>query len=208
MVVTKKFTKEIKDKLKKGAVGIIPTDTLYGIVGSAVIPATVERIYKVRKRTPSKPMIVLLPSISALRIFGVKLPARLRTVVNRFWPGKVSIVFECSDKKFRHIHRGNKTIAFRVPDNPKIIKVLKRTGPLVAPSANPQGAHPSASVKEAFDYFDDAVDFYVDSGRLYGKPSTLIRFPNEHQLLVLREGSISARTIKKVAGFDNKKKKR
>ncbi|MEN9342245.1 MAG: hypothetical protein RIQ54_501 [Candidatus Parcubacteria bacterium] len=205
MIVTKKFTKYIKETLKKGKVGIIPTDTLYGIVGSALMPETVERIYAVRKRDSKKPMIVLLPSIASLTRFNIKLNSESRRLISRFWPGKISIVLPQSEKKFAYLHRGTQAIAFRVPDNQKLLKVLKKTGPLVAPSANTQGNKPAATVKEAFDYFDGAVDFYVDSGRLYGKPSTLIQLSN-HSVLVLREGSIKAATVKKIATFDRKKK--
>ncbi len=202
MVVTKKFTKEVKDKLRKGAVGVIPTDTLYGIVANALHEHSVERVYKARKRTPTKPMIILLPGMSYLKKFGVFLSPQLTRIVKRFWPGKISIIFPVPRGSFSYLHRGRNSLAFRVPDNPRILKVLQRTGPLVAPSANVEGSKPAATVKEAFDYFDDAIDFYVDSGRLYGKPSTLISFPSDHEVVVLREGSIPAKTIQKVAGFD------
>lgn len=204
MVVTKKFTKDVKDKLRKGAVGVIPTDTLYGIVANALNKASVERVYGARKRTPTKPMIILLPGLSYLKRFGISVSAQRARVLKRFWPGKISIIFPVPRGSFSYLHRGTNSLAFRVPDNPRILKVLQRTGPLVAPSANLEGKKPAATVKEAFDYFDDSIDFYVDSGRLYGKPSTLISFPSDHEVVVLREGSIPAKTIQKVAGFDRK----
>ena len=64
------FPKYIADVLARGGVGVIPTDTIYGIVGSALDKKTVERIYKLRKRNIKKPLIILIPAATALGKFG------------------------------------------------------------------------------------------------------------------------------------------
>jgi L-threonylcarbamoyladenylate synthase len=72
---------------------------------------------------------------------------------------------------------------------PELRALLRETGPVIAPSANPQGMKPAGMIAEAKAYFGDTVDFYVDSGRLSGEPSTVVRV-EEGNLTVVREGAV------------------
>ncbi|EKE19901.1 MAG: hypothetical protein ACD_8C00087G0001 [uncultured bacterium] len=176
--------------LKCGGIGVLPTDTLYGIVGSALDKETVERIYRVRRRDLKKPMIVLISSLDDLKKFGIILKKNQKEKLNEFWPGKVSVVLDCRSEKFKHLHRGKNTVAFRFPDDENLLKILKKIGPLVAPSANRAGDEPATNFKEARAYFTDEVDFYVDGGKLKSKPSTLVEMNKDGSLKVLREGVV------------------
>lgn len=161
--------------LSRGGVGVLMTDTMYGIVGSALHKKTVERIYKVRNRDLKKPMIILIGSFDDLALFGVKPSAGVRAVLHRLWPGPVSIVLPCKAKKFEYLHRGTHSLAFRLPNNVPLRKLLGEVGPIVAPSANQEGKRPAWSIREAKKYFGETVDFYVDSGTQKGVPSTIVQ---------------------------------
>jgi L-threonylcarbamoyladenylate synthase len=160
--------------LKEGDIGVIPTDTIYGVVGSALNKKTVEKIYRLRKRGLQRPMIVLISSQSELKGFGIKLNAGQKKILKKFWPGKVSIILNCPSAKFSYLHRNTKTLAFRVPAKKEILELLKITGPLVAPSANWENYPPSTTIVNARKYFGDKV-FYLDRGRIKSEPSSLIR---------------------------------
>jgi L-threonylcarbamoyladenylate synthase len=175
--------------LKKGGVGVMPTDTIYGIVGSALNKKTVERIYRLRKRNTKKPMIVLVSSQSDLRLFGATTTPAIKKLLKKLWPGKVSVIMPCPSKKFSYLHRGSGTIAFRLPKAAMVRGILKITGPLVAPSANFEGKPAARTIKEAKRYFKDRVDFYADAGRLVSQPSTLVTIKNG-SLIVLRKGAV------------------
>lgn len=162
------------DALRRGGVGVIPTDTIYGIVGAALDPKAVARIYKLRHRSPGKPFIILVPSAAALKKFGVKLDRYHKAFLAEAWPGPVSVILPAPSKKLRYLHRGTHSLAFRVPADPALRALLRKTGPLVAPSANPEGKTPSRTIKEAQRFFGAGADFYVDGGRIAGKASTLI----------------------------------
>lgn len=175
-------TKNAIKILKNGGVGILATDTIYGVVGSAFSKKTVERIYKVKGRDAKKPFIVLISSINDLKNFGIShdlIRANRRTLED-MWPGKVSIVLPCDSKKFEYLHRGQKSIAFRFPASAggpakkALIEIIKKTGPLVAPSANPSGLPPAENIAEAKKYFKDSVDFYIAGGTKKGKPSKVV----------------------------------
>jgi len=159
--------------LKEGAIGVIPTDTIYGLCGSALKKEVVEKIYQLRKRDPRKPMIVLISSFDDLHRLGIKLESWQKKFLNKFWPGKVSVVLKCPSKKFEYLHRGTKTLALRLPKDKKLIRLLKISGPLVAPSANWEGKKPAVNLREAKKYFRDQV-FYYGQGERRKKPSRLI----------------------------------
>lgn len=181
--------------LKEGAIGVIPTDTIYGICGSALNKKTVERIYALRKRKPEKPMIILIFSLNDLKKFEIKLTNWQKKILSQIWPGKISVILNCFSNKFKYLHRGMKTLALRIPGNKELNKILKISGPLVAPSANWGSYQQATTITEARKYFQDKV-FYYNKGRVVGKPSTLIDLTKK-SVKVLRIGQDYAK-IKKV----------
>lgn len=166
--------------LKDGGIGIFPTDTLYGVVGSALSKEAVDRIYGVKGRDENKPFIVLISAISDLKSFGISLTPEQVSYLDSVWlaEGRVnqatSVVLPCSSEEFLYIHRGTQSIAFRLPNHDNVLDFLRKTGPLVAPSANPQGLEPAYTIEEAQNYFGESVDFYVDEGEKRAKPSTIV----------------------------------
>ena len=180
--------RRIIDVLAGGGVGVMPTDTIYGIVGSALRQGTVARIYRLRKRDTKKPMIVLIAAPDEVRRFGVRPGVRTKKILKKVWPGKVSVILPCRSKKFAYLHRGTKTLAFRVPKPTWLRALLRKTGPLVAPSANIGGKPPARTIREAKKYFGGKVQFYIDAGRLAAKPSTVVSVSGG-KIVVLRKGA-------------------
>src|SRR3989344_3782664 len=178
--------------LRSGGIVVMPTDTIYGLVGQALKPKTVARIYKVRRRSPDKPCIILIGGIEDLKKFGIAVNSSTRKLINSFWPGKVSIVLPCMSKRFTYLHRGTETLAFRLPKPLWLRRLLKQTGPLVAPSANLEGKEPATTVREAQKYFRNRVDAYVDGGTFAAKPSTLIAI-QDGVVEILRQGRVRLR---------------
>lgn len=181
--------------LKEGQIGVIPTDTIYGICTSAFKERAVKKIYKLRKRSPKKPTIILISSLDDLKKFGVKLNSWQRKIISIIWPGKISIVLNCSLSRFAFLHRGKGTLAFRLPKEKGILKILKISGPLVAPSANWEGKEPAKTIQEAKRYFGKEV-FYFDRGKINKEPSTLIDLTKK-EIKILRKGADFSK-IKKI----------
>jgi len=195
MKIFKSFDLELAEILKNGGIGVIPTDTIYGIVGSALNVDVVEKIYKLRKRNKKKPMIILIGSIDDLKLFGITLDSKTKRILSKIWPNKISVVLSCRNKKFSYLHKGTGSLAFRSPicingsRNRGLAYFLKKTGPLVAPSANWEGYEPSRNIRGARGYFGDRIDFYVDAGTKMSLPSTLIMIKNG-EIEILREGGV------------------
>ena len=184
-------TVNIADILTGGGIGVMPTDTIYGIVGSALDKKAVERIYRLRKQNEKKTMIILIGDAGDLKLFGVETDRRIRNILKNVWPGKVSVVLTLGDMKhetrdrLKYLHRRTKTLAFRLPKPLWLRELLRITGPLVAPSANYEGMPPAKTIADAKKYFADKVDFCADAGHLDSKPSTLIRI-ERGKVIVIR----------------------
>src|SRR6056297_763922 len=182
--------KEIIDKIKNEKVGVLGTDTLYGLVALASSRASVEYVYDLKKRDRQKPFIVLISKFDDIFSFGVEIDGGIKSFLKKIWPGKISVILPCDDDKLFYIHRGKKSIAFRVPDKKSLRDIIDETGPIVAPSANLEGSLPAKNIKEAKEYFGSKIDFYNDEGTLSSKPSTLIKV-EDNKINVLRRGEVN-----------------
>jgi len=85
--------------LKEGAIGVIPTDTIYGICASAFNRKSVEKVYRLRKRNPNKPCIILISSFDDLKKFNVRLKSWQRKILEKLWPGKISVILSTRIKR-------------------------------------------------------------------------------------------------------------
>jgi len=177
----------IANKLRGGLIGVIPTDTIYGLCAAALNKRAVQKVYKLRKRNSQKPMIILIDSLEQLRLFNIRLKKQQKNILEKIWPAKISVILKCSNHKFSYLHRGLRTLALRMPKNKDLVKILSVSGPLVAPSANWEGCKPASSIKEAKKYFGKDV-FYVHKSKLDKKPSTLIDLTSE-KIKILRKGA-------------------
>lgn len=180
---------DLIETLKDGGIAVIPTDTIYGIVGLALNPQTVEKIYKLRKRAKDKPFIILISSIGDLKQFEIELTDNQKEFLEKHWPNPLSVVLSCKSERFKYLHRGTYSLAFRVPKNEKLLFLLKQVGPLVAPSANFEGEKAANNIAKAKEYFGNQIGFYLDRGTIYSTPSTLVKF-DQNSLKILRQGDL------------------
>lgn len=170
--------------LQQGAVGVLPTDTIYGIVCQAGNPDAVARLYKIKHRD-HKPGTVIAANIDQLEKLGIK--RRYLKAVEHLWPNSLSIEIPNS---ITYLNQATGRQAFRIPLSQTVRRFLEQTGPLLTSSANQPGQNPAATIKEAQAYFGDEADFYVDGGDMSDhKPSTIIRIVDD-AIEVLREGAV------------------
>ncbi len=177
---------EVIESLLRGAVGVLPTDTVYGVVCSAALPDAVARLYALKDRH-DKPGTVIAANIEQLVALGI--PKRYLTAVMQYWPNPISVVIPLGDT-LSALHLGKGSLACRVPNDAKLLQLLEHTGPLLTSSANHPGEPPATTLQESIDYFGDEVDFYVDGGNFEGhQSSTVIRIVDD-AVEVLREGTV------------------
>lgn len=178
--------KQLIKLLNNGAVGVLPTDTLYGLVCRAADQAAVKRLYKLKHRE-KKPGTVVAASIEQLVDLGLK--ARYLKVVEQYWPGPISIIIPCVDLSY--VHLGVGSVPVRISADASLNKLLFSAGPLLTSSANQPGQPPANNLAEAQVYFDNQVDFYVDGGDLSNRPpSTIIRIVDD-AIEIVRPGAVN-----------------
>lgn len=184
--VTKSFDSRVAGLLKNGAVGFMPSDTIYGLSCCAIDETAVERLHKIKKRGKNKPFIVLISGASQLPDLGVITTDAAPAL--RYWPGRLTIICDANDAPV-WLHRGTKTLAVRQPDDEALRNLIDKAGPLISTSANLAGNKPVRTVNEAQEYFGDKLDFYVDKGTINRKPSTIIR-TTFSKVEVVRQGAV------------------
>ncbi len=177
---------QAKKLLIAGKIGVMPTDTVYGLVARAHDVSAVQRMYALKKRE-QKPGTLIAASTKQLIELGVSQSEINK--VKKWWPNPLSAVLPINERNY--LHQGVNTLAMRVVAHPELIALLQQTGPLITSSANQPGEPPATNINEAFAYFGDDVDFYVDGGTIVnGTPSTIIR-PVNNGVEILRKGSIA-----------------
>lgn len=178
---------KLVELLVGGAVGVLPTDTVYGLVCVAKNKQAVKKLYALKHRE-KKPGTLIAASIDQLVELGFK--RRYLTAVEQFWPGAVSIEQPTSNPDLAYLNQDTGRQAVRVVADAQLVKLLEQTGPLLTSSANQPDEPTANNLQEAQAYFGDTIDFYVDGGdRSDQKPSTLIRVVDD-AVEVLREGAV------------------
>jgi tRNA threonylcarbamoyl adenosine modification protein (Sua5/YciO/YrdC/YwlC family) len=171
-----------------GGVGVLPTDTIYGLTASAHNPQAASRLYGLKSRE-HKPGTVIAASVEQLRRLGVA--EQYLAQVAHLWPNPLSIELPLDDS-LAYLHQGTGHGAFRVVADAPLRALLEQTGPLLTTSANHPGQPPAANMAEARIYFTDKVDFYVDGGNRSDRPaSTVARLRADGTFEIKRPGAVA-----------------
>ena len=188
--VTNTIDKEVIRLLNSGAVGFLPSDTIYGLSCRALDEQAVGRIHRLKKRDKHKPLVVLISSTGQLDELGIELSEV--TPALKYWPGQLTII--CNTKKTpAWLQMGTGTQSVRIPGSPGLRRLIAKTGPLISTSANLAGQEPALNIAGAKKYFGDKLDFYVNIGMLSGKPSTIVK-AGPDGLEVIRPGAVDINT--------------
>lgn len=184
--ITDKVDDEVVRLLQSGGIGLLPSDTIYGLSCLALDETAVKRLHQLKGRPENKPFVILISDSAQLAKLRIDLSES--TPVLRYWPG--SLTFVCPAPKAPNwLHMGTGTLAVRQPDKPELCDLIAETGPIISTSANISGKNPASSIKGAQKYFGDKLDFYVDIGPVHGKASTIVQ-PKLGKLEVLRQGAV------------------
>jgi tRNA threonylcarbamoyl adenosine modification protein (Sua5/YciO/YrdC/YwlC family) len=170
--------------LAAGEVCIIPTDTVYGVVGKLSSPEAVAKIYQLKQRDLDKPVGTILAA-SIAQVAALTTNSALKLAAE-FWPGPTSVIVP-ADESFAYAHKGELSLAVRIPSDPILRALLVQTGPLASSSANLQGQPPATTAAEAERYFHDAVPLYIDGGDLSDRtPSRIVRIEEDGRATIIR----------------------
>lgn len=150
----------ITHALVHGGIAVVRTDTIYGIIALASNEFAVQKVYNAKDRDPTKQCIVLVAKAPEDSEYG-----RLVEKYSGQAESPTSVVVPATNES-EWLLKGGDTIAYRVVRDPFLKSVIEAIGPVIAPSANPEGFPPARNIIEAKNYFKDDVDCYVDGGEV------------------------------------------
>ncbi|NED75500.1 threonylcarbamoyl-AMP synthase [Streptomyces sp. SID9944] len=189
------------DVLRAGGLVALPTETVYGLGANAEDPAAVSRIFQVKGRPPSHPLIVHLGGAEQLDDWVEEVPATARLLAERFWPGPLTLVLRRGRRVPLEATGGLETVAVRVPDHPVALALLAAFGGgVTAPSANRFGAVSPTTADDVRAELGDAVDFVLDGGSCeVGVESTIVDVTGDTPS-ILRPGGVTREDLEAALG--------
>jgi L-threonylcarbamoyladenylate synthase len=177
-----------------------PTESFYGLAADAANEAAVERLFRVKQRRPTQPLLILIPYEDALTQYARAVPETARKLISEFWPGGVTLVFHAAEAVSPLLTAGTGRIGIRFSSHPLATSLTRAAGvPITGTSANLSGL-PSCSTAEAVrEQFGDALDLILDGGpTLGGKGSTVLDVTVDPPR-ILREGLVSREALSRIA---------
>jgi len=183
----------------KGALVVLPTDTVYGIGADAFRPSAVASLLEAKGRSRDMPPPVLVGTVRAATALVEDLGPYGQELIDEFWPGGLTLVCRASRSLKWDLGETKGTVAVRMPQHPVAIELLTQTGPMAVSSANLTGKAPATTAADAREQFGDAVEVYLDGGQCETEiPSTIVDLTGDMPRL-LRSGAVSIGRLREVA---------
>jgi L-threonylcarbamoyladenylate synthase len=183
--------------LKEGGLVVFPTDTVYGVGASVDRPDAVARLYVAKGRPLERAIPVLVSGIDAAERLTPAVSAAGKRLMERFWPGPLTIVLPAVDWLPVEIVRDTGSVGVRMPDHPIALEIIAGSGgALATTSANRSGEPETGTAEEAAREIGDRVDLVLDGGKAPGGvPSTVVKLETDGSWSILRHGAIQEAEI-------------
>ena len=193
--------KLIINKLRKGSVGVFPTDTVYGIGCDALNLQALEKLFNIKHRPLDKPINILVSNIDMVKKFTNNINNIEQKLMENFWPGALTIIFDKSNIVPGLLTSGLDTVGIRMPNNDICLDIIDKLGtPIAMSSANISNELPDNNIENLLRDFESKVSFIINSGSLKScTPSTIVKVENNN-IKLIRKGKIALNDINKCIG--------
>jgi L-threonylcarbamoyladenylate synthase len=187
--------------IAKGGIVAYPTETVYGLGADAFNEVAVNRIYKAKGRAAKKPFSLIVDRIEAVARLAHKVTPVAQVLMEAFWPGPLTIVFQASRDIALAALCGGDTVALRVPDNPICLELLRQSSvPITSTSANRSGEVNPTTAQQVLATLGEQLDIIIDGGPSKSDiPSTVLDITVTPPV-VRRVGAIDTAKIRQVIG--------
>jgi len=184
--------------IRRGDLVVVPTDTVYGVGCDAFDAEAVMRLLEAKGRGREMPVPVLVSAVITLDALTTGVPDWARVLVDRYWPGPLTIVCTAQSSLQWDLGDARGTVAVRMPLHDIALELIQRTGPLAVSSANTTGKPAATNAEDVIDMLGDVVAVVLDAGATPGEqPSTIVDCTGDRPR-ILREGAIPAHEIHRV----------
>jgi L-threonylcarbamoyladenylate synthase len=196
-----KDIEKAKHLLTQGELVAIPTETVYGLAGNALNPASVAKIFETKNRPEFDPLIVHIPTLSEASIYTTGVSPAIEALAKAFWPGPLTLVLQKKPIIPDLVTSGLETVGIRCPAHPLTQQLLRDLDfPLAAPSANPFGYVSPTTPQHVNDQLGNKIAYILDGGVCsVGIESTILGFENGKPT-IFRMGGISNEAIENIIG--------
>lgn len=189
--------------INNGDIAVVPTDTVYGIIGDALNIDVIHKVYEVKKRDYSKPLILMVSSINMLERYVDTINELERKLIKKYWPGKLTILFKKNEKISNLITSGSDLVGIRFPDNIELVELIEKIDkPLISTSCNISSKEVITSIDMLEEDISKYVSYIYDGGILSNTSSTIVKVNNK-DVEILREGELAS-LIKEEFKGDNR----
>jgi L-threonylcarbamoyladenylate synthase len=189
--------------LKKGGIIGYPTETVYGIGCNAFNAQAVDRIYSLKHRDLSKAMILIAADIVQISELVETIPEAAEKLIENFWPGPLTIIFETSSRLKEFAFGRSKTVAIRIPSCAICLELIKQAGfPIVSTSANRANESAATTAEQVQAAFGEQLDVIIDGGPTPASLTSTLVDITRSPARIVREGAISALEIRTVLEID------
>lgn len=188
---------EFEEILNNGGALVLPTETVYGIFAKALDETAVNHVYQLKKRPRDKAMNLNVADYQTILEFSKEQPSYLKDLFEAFLPGPLTIILKANNKVPAWINSGKSTVGFRLPNHSLTADLIKKTGPLIGPSANISGNESGKEYASIMAAFDHEVAGYEDDQAITGQDSTIVDLSGE-KAKILRQGALTVDELKKV----------
>lgn len=181
----------IANLLKKGGIIIYPTETLYGLGCDALNEEAVKKVFKLKGRDFKKPLPVIIHNLSLLKEIVEEITPLGKSLIDRFWPGPLTLIFKASAKVPDILTAGTKKIGVRISSNKLATDIVSfLSSPISATSANFSDDKASNRIDEIPEKLKKEVDIVIDYGKLSQNLGSTIVDVSENKIKIIREGVI------------------
>lgn len=187
--------------LQEGGLVAFPTETVYGLGANALDETAAMRTYEAKGRPCDNPLIVHIAEKEALEHIVKHIPDKANVVMDAFWPGPLTLIFEKSDVVPKGTTGGLSTVAVRMPENEIALRLIRAGGGYVsAPSANTSGRPSPTTAAHVKDDLEDRIEMILDGGSVdIGVESTILDMTVEPPM-ILRPGAITKEMLEETIG--------
>lgn len=189
------------EALRGGGLVGMPTETVYGLAANALDEKAVDRVYAVKGRPATSPLIVHVATVEMARALASDWPAAAEVLAARFWPGPLTLVVKKVPAIPDNVTAGLDTVGLRMPAHPVALELIRRAGvPLAGPSANKFTQVSPTTAEHVRESLGDAVELILDGGPcVVGIESTVLSLATAQPTL-LRPGMISREELEAALG--------
>jgi L-threonylcarbamoyladenylate synthase len=188
---------KLQEILENGGAVILPTETVYGLFAKALDEDAVNHVYDLKMRPRDKAMNLNVSDLESILAFSKNQPDYLNRLYEKFLPGPLTIILEANESVPAWINSGLSTIGFRLPKHPVTLDMIKKTGPLIGPSANLSGTESGKIFSKVKEQFSEEIVGFEDDLALTGQDSTILDLTGE-KARILRQGSITKEELLQV----------